>query len=205
MTAELRGRPAPAGIPRVALLEPDELTADQKLLYTTITDGPRRTQTSQVPLTDPEGRLLGPFGLMLLHTRLGSVVQALGAALRFDDTFTARERELAILTVAACRASEFEWLAHENAARAAGLTSRQLQQVLDAEVPEGLAPPEEAIVALVRRLIIERGLNDDLYADATNLLGHDRLAALVWLVGYYEMLAVALATFRPPLRTEDTP
>ncbi|KXX61498.1 carboxymuconolactone decarboxylase family protein, partial [Rhodococcus sp. LB1] len=200
---ELRGRPGPAGTPRVALLAPDELTADQKLLYTTITGGPRRTQTSQVPLTDPEGRLLGPFGLMLLHTRLGSVVQALGAALRFDDTFTSRDRELAILTVAACRASEFEWLAHENAARAAGLTSRQLQQLLDGEVPLGLTPPEEAIVVTVRRLVLDRGLDDNLYTNATNLLGHDRLAALVWLVGYYEMLATALATFRPPLGAED--
>lgn len=203
MNAELRGRPGPAGTPRVALLGPDELTPDQKRLHAEIIGGPRRTQTSQVPLADPEGRLLGPFGLMLLHTRLGSVVQELGATLRFDGTFTDRERELAILTVAAHHASEFEWVAHENAAHAAGVTIAQLQQLLDGDLPAGLTPTEETIVVTVRRLVVERGLDDEAYADSTNALGEEGLAALIWLVGYYEMLAIALSTFRPPLCVEN--
>ena len=203
MDDDLTGRPGPAGPPRVPLLRPDELDAEQSQLYADISGGPRRSQASVVPLTDEDGRLLGPFGLMLLAPRVGSAVQALGAALRFDGSLSPRSRELAVLTVAAHRGSEFEWLAHERAARAAGLGSEQLQSLLDGEVPAGLAVAEEVVVRTVRRLLVEGGLDDEGHARAVAALGTETLAVLVWLVGYYGMLATALATFRPPLSGAD--
>jgi alkylhydroperoxidase/carboxymuconolactone decarboxylase family protein YurZ len=196
---DLTGRPGPAGPPRVPLLRPDELDIEQAQLYAEIADGPRRSQAAVVPLTDDEGRLLGPFALMLLTPRIGSAVQALGAALRFDPSLSPRARELAVLTVAAHRRSEFEWLAHERAALAAGLTGGQLQALLDGEVPAGLEAVEEVVVRTVRRLLLDGGLDDEGFAEARSVLGTGSVAALVWLVGYYGMLATALATFRPPL------
>ncbi|SDG85912.1 hypothetical protein [Pseudonocardia oroxyli] len=38
---------------------------------------------------------------------------------------------------------------------------------------------------------------DELYARARAALGERSLAALTWLIGYYAMLAGALAVFRP--------
>lgn len=194
-------RPGPRGPARVPLLRPAELDEEQRLLHAEIAGGPRRNQASVVPLVDDEDRLLGPFGLMLLAPRIGSAVQALGAALRFDESLPPRSRELAILAVAAHRRSEFEWLSHENAARAAGIGADQLQALLDGDVPEGLAPAEQTVVGTVRRLLADGELDDDAYAEAVAALGTETLAALVWLVGYYGMLATALATFRPPTAT----
>jgi len=199
----LDGRPGPGGPARVPLLLPAELDEERALLHAEISGGPRRSETTVVPLVDEEGRLLGPFGLMLLAPRVGSAVQALGAALRFDESLAPRSRELAILVVAAHRRSEFEWLAHEQAARAAGFSAVQLQALLDGELPGGLEPIEETVVRTVRRLLVAGELDDDGYAEAVSALGTDTLAALVWLVGYYSMLATALATFRPPLRAAD--
>ena len=199
MDDDLTGRPGPAGPPRVHLLRPDDLDAEQAQLHTDIADGPRRGQAAVIPLTDDEGRLLGPFGLMLLSPRIGSAVQAVGAALRVDQSLPERSRELAILPVAAHRRSEFEWLAHEQAALAAGLRGEQLQALLDGGVPADLAAAEEVVVRTVRRLLIDGGLDDEGYAEAVSAVGTGSLAALVWLVGYYGMLATALATFRPPL------
>ena len=194
------GRPGSRGPSRVPLLRPAELDEERARLHAEIAGGPRRSQASVVPLVDDEDRLLGPFGLMLLAPRIGSAVQALGAALRFDESLAPRSRESAILAVAAHRSSEFEWLSHENAARAAGIGADQLQALLDGEVPDGLEPVEETVVRTVRRLLTDGELDDDGYAEAVGALGTETLAALVWLVGYYDMLATALATFRPPLR-----
>jgi len=49
----------------------------------------------------------------------------------------------------------------------------------------------------VRALLARHTLDDLLFEQASGVLGTPCLAALVWLVGYYEMLATALATFRP--------
>jgi AhpD family alkylhydroperoxidase len=182
----------------VPLLRPDELDEERARLHAEIAGGPRRGQASVVPLVDDEERLLGPFGLMLLAPGIGSAVQAVGAALRFDESLSPRSRELAILTVAAQRRSEFEWLAHENAARAAGIGADQLQALLDGAVPDRLAPAEATVVRTVRRLLADGELDDDGYAEAVGALGTTTPAALVWLVGYYGMRATALATFRPP-------
>ncbi|MGR7025815.1 carboxymuconolactone decarboxylase family protein [Geodermatophilus sp. URMC 62] len=202
MSEELTGRPGPAGPPRIALNRPDELDAERARLYEEIAGGPRRGQSSVVPLTDGDGRLLGPFAVMLLAPRVGSAVQAVGAALRFDRSLTERSRELAILTVAAHRRSEFEWLAHESAALATGLRAGQLQVLLDGGMPPDLDAADEVVVRTVRRLSVDGTLDDEGFGEAVSALGTEALATLVWLVGYYGMLATALATFRPPLAAD---
>ncbi|MDV8128850.1 carboxymuconolactone decarboxylase family protein [Rhodococcus sp. IEGM 1304] len=154
-------------------------------------------------MTDTEGRLLGPFGLMLISPAIGAAVQQLGAALRFDKILPTRTRELAILAIAAHRQSQFEWLAHENAARAAGITDLQLQALLDGEEPKGLEEAELTAFRVVNQLLANGELDDEGYVRAESILGTESVAVIVWLVGYYEMLATALATFRPPLHAKD--
>ncbi|MDP5181638.1 carboxymuconolactone decarboxylase family protein [Blastococcus sp. BMG 814] len=197
MPEELTGRPAPRGPARLPLLHPAQLDGERARLHAEITRGPRQAQSSVVPLTDDAGRLMGPFAAMLLEPRIGSAVQAVGAALRGEQLLGPRARELAILAVAVRRRSHFEWLAHEQAARAAGVPTAQLQALLDGRVPDGLDPVDEAVVVATWRLLDDGELDDAGYAEATSVLGLEALAALVWLVGYYAMLATALATFRP--------
>lgn len=197
MSQDLVGRPVPRGPARLPLLHPAELDGARARLHAEITQGPRQAQASVVPLTDDAGRLMGPFAAMLLEPGIGSAVQAVGAALRGEELLGPRARELAILAVAARRRSHFEWLAHEQAARAAGVPTAQLQALLDGRVPDGLDQVDEVVVGTTWRLLDDGELDDAGYAEATAVLGVEALAALVWLVGYYAMLATALATFRP--------
>ncbi|MCF6744479.1 carboxymuconolactone decarboxylase family protein [Blastococcus sp. KM273128] len=197
MSQDLTGRPAPRGPARIPLLRPAELDGGRARLHAEITQGPRQAQAAVVPITDDAGRLLGPFAAMLLAPGIGSAVQAVGAALRGEQLLGPRSRELAILAVAARRRSHFEWLAHEQAARAAGVTAQQLQALLDGRLPGGLEPVEEVVVATTWQLLDDGELDDEGYARAVDALDVEALATLVWLVGYYAMLATALATFRP--------
>ncbi|GAA2902544.1 hypothetical protein GCM10010472_70990 [Pseudonocardia halophobica] len=127
-------------------------------------------------------------------------MQQVGAALRFDPDLPPRLRELAILTVAAHTRSEFEWTAHESAARDTGLTTEHLQALLDGAIPTGLAVEEVTAIELTKALLDDHQVEDDLYRRAAASFDAAGLAALTWLVGYYAMLAGALAVFR--LQTE---
>ncbi|USI92994.1 carboxymuconolactone decarboxylase family protein [Rhodococcus pyridinivorans] len=200
MTEPLRGRPAQAGPPRLPLRSADELAGDARGLHDMLVCGPRGSATGTVPLTDGEGRLLGPFAIMTLTPDIGGPLQELGLRFRFSQRLTRRESELATLLVASSSASEFEWFAHEPAARAAGFTDRQLQAVLDGAPVDGLTSAETAVLHVVRALTSDETLDDDDFHFATTELGHERLAELVWLVGYYRSLALALQVFRPPTR-----
>jgi 4-carboxymuconolactone decarboxylase len=183
--------------PRLDLTAPADLDDAQRAVYEAITGGPRASQKRLVPLTDEAGRLAGPFAVMLLTPEIGNAVQAVGAKVRFAAALTDRERELAILTVAGELRSDFERLAHEPAARQAGLTQPQLNAVLAGRVPEGLSEDEALICRLAHVMTADRNLPDKDYDGGLAALGHERLATLTWLVGYYSALALALAVFRP--------
>lgn len=183
--------------PRLDLTAPADLDDAQRAVYEAITGGPRASQKRLVPLTDEAGRLAGPFAVMLLAPEVGNAVQAVGAKVRFTDLLTDRERELAILTVAGELRSDFERLAHEPAARQAGLSQPQLNAVLAGRIPGGLTEDEALICRLAQVMTADRNLPDEDYDRGRNALGQERLATLTWLVGYYSALALALAVFRP--------
>jgi 4-carboxymuconolactone decarboxylase len=188
--------------PRLDLIAPDELAPAQRALYDAITGGPRASQRGTVPITDADGRLLGPFAVMLLAPAVGDAMQQVGAKIRFGTALTGRERELAILSVAGVLRSDFERLAHEPAARALGLTQPQIDAVLSGRIPDDLPADEGLICRLARVMTADRTLSDDDYGVGLAELGQERLAELTWLAGYYAALALALAVFRPALPAE---
>jgi 4-carboxymuconolactone decarboxylase len=66
---------------------------------------------------------------MLLSPALGCPLQAVCAAVRYASQLTDREREPAILIVAAGWASDFEWGSHEAIARHIGLSDEEIEAV----------------------------------------------------------------------------
>src|SRR5215475_386250 len=107
--------------PRLDLIAPADLDDAQHEVYAAITGGPRASQAGTVPITDEDGRLVGPFAVMLLTPEVGNAMQRVGATIRFSPLLSGRERELGILSVAGELRSDFERLAHEPAARKLGL------------------------------------------------------------------------------------
>jgi 4-carboxymuconolactone decarboxylase len=147
-------------------------------------------------LTDDEGRLHGPFNAMLYSPAVGAPLLELGAAVRFRTGFTARERELATLVVAARRRSDFEWYSHERIGLRAGVTVPELAAIRSGSRPP-LADARERVVYEVARALADEGdLGDPLYAEAVATLGRALLVELVTLVGYYTALALQMKVFR---------
>ena len=198
MDSTPQNTPWPTSQPgRYQLTMPGQLSADGRALYDRIVGGPRASQRQHAPIVDAQGRLLGPFGLMTIAPAVGERVQSLGAALRFASSLQPRLREIAILTIAAHFQSEFEWFAHQPAASAAGITETQLNQLMEGLIPDGLTSDETAAATAIQTMLQNHTLTDDEYYSAIEALGEPLLAELVWLCGYYSMLALSLNVFAP--------
>ncbi|MFI7639336.1 carboxymuconolactone decarboxylase family protein [Nonomuraea sp. NPDC049400] len=188
---------------RIPWYAPPSLTAEQRAVYDEIAGGPRAAGPFR--LTDPERRLEGPFNAMLTAPGVGGPLQRLGAAIRYATDLPARWREIAILEVAVARRSDFEWYAHERVGRNAGLTEDELSALRSESDVATFDEAEQTVRAVCRALVLRRGLDDDLYARAEAALGRARLYELVVLAGYYDTLALSLATFRTPLPSGEPP
>lgn len=190
--------PAPPrpGAPRLEVPPLADLDEAQRALHSAITGGPRAAGPRLFALQDDEGRLLGPFGPLLLSPGVGQAVQALGAQVRYGTALTDRVRELAILVVAAAEDSAFERHAHEAVGRHVGLTEEQLADLRAGQVPVTDDESERVAVATVRALCLRSDLDDEQWAAAAELLGPRAVFELVTLVGYYRMLALQLRVHR---------
>jgi 4-carboxymuconolactone decarboxylase len=182
--------------PRRRRATPAELTEEQRSLYDQITGGPRAAGPQHFALTDPQGRLAGPFDALLLSPALGSALQEVGAAVRYRSELSDRVRELAILMVAGHWDCAFEQTAHETIGRAVGLTEPEISAARSGRRPELSDPAESAALAVVEALLVRADLTDDEYASAVRDLGERGVLELTTLVGYYATLALQLRVFR---------
>jgi 4-carboxymuconolactone decarboxylase len=175
---------------------PDELSPEQRVLYDEIAGGPRAAGPQLFALVDGQGRLNGPFGIMLHSPAVGSALQGVGAAVRYRSVLSDRVRELAVLAVAAHWGSDFELYAHTPLARHAGLADAEIAGVVaGADVP--LQDPAERVVLQVVRALLEASdLTDEEYAAGLDAIGEQGLVELTTLVGYYATLALQLRVFR---------
>jgi 4-carboxymuconolactone decarboxylase len=175
---------------------PAELSAEQRSLYDEIAGGRRSSGPQLFELVDRQGRLNGPFGIMLHSPALGSALQAVGAVVRYRSVLSDRVRELAILAVAGHWASDFELYAHVPLARHAGLTDEEVRGVVDGAAVPFTDVGERAVLQVVRALLRTSDLTDEDYAAGRDALGEQGLVELTTLVGYYATLALQLRVFR---------
>ncbi len=189
---------------RIPKLDPASLSDEQRSLYDAIAGG-RRAQGPQLfRLADADGCLEGPFNAFLLQPQLGSALQALGSAVRYETGLDDRCREIAILAVAAHWQSAFEQYAHEAVARSAGLGDAELAALRDGRHSE--LSGREATVARTAAALAARGdLDDAEYREAVTEIGTDGLFELLTLVGYYATLALQLRVFRVPAPDAPAP
>lgn len=191
MTREASRGDATGRIPR---LTPDELDDAQRELYASIAGGPRAAGRQHFALTADDGSLNGPFNGFLLSPPVGDALQQVGAAIRYRTALDDREREIAILLVAARWRSAFERESHEAIARHLGLTDAQLAGVRD-EDPSALEGRERRLAEVVVALL-DGDLDDAAWEAAVAEFGRETLFELTTLVGYYGTLALQLRVFR---------
>lgn len=187
---------------RLTTRPPQFLDPARRAFHRKLTTGPRAA-AGDVPMVAGDGSLLGPFAVMAASPGVGDAVQELGATIRYATRMEPATREAAILLVAAHHGSAFEWSAHEPPARRLGFDDGVLDALRVGGVPDGLPEQARQAVPAVTAMLRSGRVDDAEYERFADGLGEEVLAELVWLTGYYSMLALALAVFEPPVGKGD--
>lgn len=164
------------------------------MVYEAVVAGTRGQDVQHFPLAAEDGSLHGPFGVMLHAPEIGTVLQELGAAIRFRSDLTARCREIAVLQVAQALASEFEWWAHVRVGKAVGLTDAELMALSLGSLCSD-DPVEAAVLAFCANLLHSNVVTDEAFAAASAVLSDRQIIDLTVLVGYYRTLAQLMCVF----------
>lgn len=197
---------------RLEPIDPADFDADQRRYYDALVSGPRGQEPYRQRVVDEQGRLRGPFNARLLDPRVGQAIQAVGAALRFESKISARWRELAILEVARAERSGHEWEGHLGPARWAGITEDELNAIKTGGQCSSFTTDDELVRTVVRELLANGDLDDELFWRAHARFGPEVVFDLVSIVGHYRHTALALRVWgvdtTPPVvgrRFEDLP
>ena len=179
---------------RLDVIEPDNMSAAQRRVYTDIVSGPRGAI---------HGRsigLSGPFNAWMRSPELADHAQQLGSFLRFHSQLPARLSELAIIVVGRHMNAAFEFAAHSPLAIKGGVSEQIVAAIRTQQLPHFEAADEAAVYAFTVALMHTHQVDDATYAQALELLGEVGLVELVAIVGYYSLVSLTLNTFRVPLR-----
>ena len=206
MTGLGAGRPAADG-PRAPRLRREEMTERQRELHDRFTTGPRADPSNPFRLHDDEGFLTGPPSAWVLSPEIGHALERLGGEMRWGIRPSGPTREAVIPAVAHHEGSPFELFAHEPAGRAEGLDDEDLAALRAGRAPAGATEETRVAHALAIELLRTRGISEETWAEADRVLGRPAVFEVVTLVGYYQMLALALAAFEilPPRPPSDSP
>lgn len=173
-------------MPRIPLVSPDTMDAEQRRVHDLIVSGPR-------------GKIVGPLRAALHNAELAERWQALGALLRYRTSLSPRQSELAILVTGRACQSPFEWYAHRLEAEKAGIEAPVIEALLARQMPAGLDDTDAVIVRYATELNASNSVSDATHAEAVARLGVRTVVELTALVGYYTMVAMTLNAHEIPL------
>jgi 4-carboxymuconolactone decarboxylase len=167
---------------RLKLLSSGEMNADQKETYDESIAGKR-------------GAPPAPMMAWLNSPEMARHATRLGAVLRFDTIFPAKQSEIAILVTARHWTSHYEWYAHKRLALKGGMDPKVIEAIRDRRTPHFDDPKDRMIYDVARSLHEAHGLSKALYDEAVEVLSLRGLVEIIGLCGYYTMVSMTLNTF----------
>ena len=179
---------------RLPLIQRDKLPEEYRPVYDQTAGDPRSVVG-----------LRGPGGIRLYSPKLAALSRPASQFLRFEQGLADRYAELAILVAARELDSQFEWAAHEPAARRAGLAGAAIEVVKHRQSPSTLDDPERTIIELGRQAMHDHRVTSETFARAHELFGTEVLINLVELMGRYMATAILLCTFDQQLPPGQEP
>jgi 4-carboxymuconolactone decarboxylase len=167
---------------------------------------PRITATPDSELTDEQkairdrivatrGKARGPFLVWLQSPELADRAQNLGAFCRFGSSLPPRLSELAILVMGAHWKAAYEWNAHLEHARTAGVPESVIEAIRIGATPAFAMPDDEAVYTFATELLENRKVTDETYRYAVSILGQRSVVDLVGILGYYTLISMTCVAF----------
>ncbi|WP_454829806.1 carboxymuconolactone decarboxylase family protein [Paraburkholderia xenovorans] len=171
---------------RIADLDPDQLSEEQKVIYDTIANGPRKG-------------VRGPLAVWLHRPGLARTAQALGQYCRYETSLEPRLSELAILILGRYWSAGYEWAAHKPIALNAGLSEAVVNAIRDGQAPAFDQHDEAAVYAFLTELLRNHKVSPSVFAFAESMLGKDGVVDLTGIAGYYTLISMTINVFEIPV------
>lgn len=165
-----------------------------------------RPADARYPPPRREGR---PKGLNVLGTlahypALARAYNVFNGHVLFSTSLSERQRELAILRVAALRRSEYEWCQHAVLAGDVGIATEELSAVAEGPGAPAWGPRERALLAAVDELVDGAAISEQTWDVLGAWLTTEQLMDLVFTVGAYDLLAMVFGAFQVELDDDLT-
>jgi len=157
---------------------------------------------------DEEGikvRGLNVLGTMAHYPALTKAFMTFNAHVAGASTLPVRVRELVILRLSWLRFSEYEFIQHVILGMRAGITEAEVEQVQHGPDATGWAPEEADLIRAVDELRSQARIGPATWERLAQRFSIDQLMDLVFLIGCYETLGMAINTFNMQLEPGTTP
>lgn len=189
---------------RFKILQPEEMTPEQKGLVEAIRSGPRASVAGSA--ANAGGGTVGsPFNVFLRSPEMGDSLQKVGSYIRFKSSLGMRLNEMAILMVARHWSAQYEWHAHHRLALQAGLDPKVAEDIAQGRRPSGMKPDEEAVYDFCRELLETKQVSDASYKAVVDKFGERGAMDLIGVAGYYTLVAMVLNVDRTPIPGDGKP
>jgi 4-carboxymuconolactone decarboxylase len=173
-------------MPRLAPLDLDKLTPDQKKVADAIVAGPRVA-------------LRGPFEPWLRSPHLADRAQKLGEYCRFNSSLPKDLAELAICLVGRHFKAQYEFYAHARLAKEAGLAPAIIEAVRTRATPPFTREAERIVYDFVSEYLETNRVAATNYKRTVDAFGEQGVVDLVGVCGYYMLVSMTLNVFEMPL------
>jgi 4-carboxymuconolactone decarboxylase len=128
----------------------------------------------------------------LRHAPLAKAFLAFNAHFFYASKLPARIREILILRIAWLRHAEYEYVAHVALGKRAGLTDAEIERMQLGPSAQGLPAGDADLLRAVDELKAEARIGQDTWAALSQVFDEQQLLEIIFIVGCYETLAMAL-------------
>jgi 4-carboxymuconolactone decarboxylase len=126
---------------------------------------------------------------MLDAPHLATVIQQVGATIRFGSTLSDSLREIAILATAGAVPCGYEWNYHAPIAEAAGVSAAVIAATRPGARAAAIGGPEGIVITLCREVVAQALASPETLAAAVDLIGRTGASEAIAIAGYYALLA----------------
>lgn len=160
---------------------------------------PEQQRVAKAIADGPRGNLRGPFNALLRSPVVADRVASLGAYLRFETSIPFELNELAILVTGRQWDAQYEFYAHAQLARKAGLPEHVIQAIAEGRKPEPMTADQALVWQFATELHANRNVSDATYAATKARFGEQGVIDLVAVQGYYVLVGMTLNVAGVPL------
>ena len=167
--------------PRVAPLSDEQI------------DSETRERVSQGPVG--KGSILNIFRTLAHHPGLMKRWLVFGNHVLGKSTLPARERELVILRIGWLCRSGYEWGQHVAIGKACGLSDEEIARIPKGADTAGWSAADRALLRATDELHGDAFISDATWSELATSLSTQQLMDLVFTVGQYNLVSMALNSF----------